>query len=850
MTRILVQRGSSGSSSNQNRSSLPGSSSAPAQQFFGPQISPTAKEDDREEEVQEPGALDDLVEFSGSGDEKPATRNVQDVGKSTASYEFVDKEKLGNENVVDSEIVTREISGLRMTERVDSDLNEGSSVGSSQQVTETLCPPPPPPPVPPPKPLAANLNSRRTVPGGSNAVRIGSSRRAVAWPVVSTRTSPSGSHPSSPRSYAEAEGYNSADEQNHCFGSSYDDAEREHQFELDIRRVKGLEVKRMLEDGNCLFRAVADQVYGDTEAYDLTRQMCIDYMERERDHFSQFITEGFTSYCKRKRRDKVYGNNVEIQALSEMYNRPIHIYSYSTEPINTFHGSYNTDTPPIRLSYHHGNHYNSLVDPRRLTIGAGLGFSSLQGANIDRDQIKAAIKAQQDQQIDNALLAEGRFYSDLELTEKEMERMVMEASRAEYADNFKQQLSFRESSTSSAEPSSSGARSSAQSDSKLESGRERAQPDTVLSSSMQMVLSMGFSYLQVIEAYSIFGDDADSMSTKVLNLTVLQRIDPYVEEILITAAHVTFYEFNIDLNQWSRKDVEGSLFVVKRNAQPRFQFIVMNRRNTDNLVEDLLGEFEYEIQVPYLLYRNASQEVNGIWFYNSRECEDVANLFSRILNAYSKVPSKPKAPSNKSEFEELEAVPTMAVMEGPLEPSSTTASVMSDVPDDSSFVNFFSAAMNIGNASNATILGQPQQSPARVPLPSHAPSVIPSPVPTPQKPSLPNSPTPPMPFYDTLESSSSNPAANLVKPSSFFAPSPSSSTLMVPQISSSMPTAPPLHPPVNLQRPYGTPLLQPFPPPAPSPSLTPTPSAAPMPNFGQFITRDKVRDALLRVFQF
>lgn len=135
----------------------------------------------------------------------------------------------------------------------------------------------------------------------------------------------------------------------------------------------------------------------------------------------------------------------------------------------------------------------------------------------------------------------------------------------------------------------------------------------------------------------------DQHSTKLLNLTVLQRIDPFVEEILITAAHVTFYEFNIDLSQWvrslsltfspsfllfhsilialialqSRKDVEGSLFVVKRfvyfspfyisrfiastihvfwfevylvfmafsflnfrNTQPRFQFIVMNRRNT------------------------------------------------------------------------------------------------------------------------------------------------------------------------------------------------------------------------------------------------------------------------------
>ncbi|WZY91475.1 hypothetical protein YC2023_063804 [Brassica napus] len=67
------------------------------------------------------------------------------------------------------------------------------------------------------------------------------------------------------------------------------------------------------------------------------------------------------------------------------------------------------------------------------------------------------------------------------------------------------------------------------------------------------------------------------------------------EEILITAAHATFYEFNIEISQWSRKDVEGSLFVVKRSKQePRFQFIVMNHGNTDNLVEDLLGDFEPE----------------------------------------------------------------------------------------------------------------------------------------------------------------------------------------------------------------------------------------------------------------
>lgn len=50
---------------------------------------------------------------------------------------------------------------------------------------------------------------------------------------------------------------------------------------------------------------------------------------------------------------------------------------------------------------------------------------------------------------------------------------------------------------------------------------------------------------------------------------------------------------------------------------------------TENLVEDMLGDFEYEVQPPYLLYRNATQEVNGIWFYNQADCEAVANLFGR-----------------------------------------------------------------------------------------------------------------------------------------------------------------------------------------------------------------------------
>ena len=62
-----------------------------------------------------------------------------------------------------------------------------------------------------------------------------------------------------------------------------------------------------------MFRAVADQLYGDAEMHANVRRLTLDYMARERDHFSQFVTEDFDAYLDRKRRLTVYGNHTEIQ---------------------------------------------------------------------------------------------------------------------------------------------------------------------------------------------------------------------------------------------------------------------------------------------------------------------------------------------------------------------------------------------------------------------------------------------------------------------------------------------------------------------------------------------------------
>lgn len=46
-------------------------------------------------------------------------------------------------------------------------------------------------------------------------------------------------------------------------------------------RKRGLIVKAMGEDGACLFRAVADQIYGDQDMHDVVRQHCMDYIVSE-----------------------------------------------------------------------------------------------------------------------------------------------------------------------------------------------------------------------------------------------------------------------------------------------------------------------------------------------------------------------------------------------------------------------------------------------------------------------------------------------------------------------------------------------------------------------------------------
>lgn len=61
----------------------------------------------------------------------------------------------------------------------------------------------------------------------------------------------------------------------------------------------------------------------------------------------------------------------------------------------------------------------------------------------------------------------------------------------------------------------------------------------------------------------------DMATTQKINLSVLQRMDPDVVDVLVKAGHVTLYDFDTQTKTWARKQVEGALFVVQRCVETK-----------------------------------------------------------------------------------------------------------------------------------------------------------------------------------------------------------------------------------------------------------------------------------------
>lgn len=124
---------------------------------------------------------------------------------------------------------------------------------------------------------------------------------------------------------------------------------------------RGLELRSIPSDGNCLFASLVDQSSGFSIRQ--LRQLIADYLREHRNEFEPFIETDYDLYCEKLAKENIWGGQVELQISAKILHRSIEIIQGNgDEPIRIPYPS--LSEPPIVITYHrylytNGEHYNS-----------------------------------------------------------------------------------------------------------------------------------------------------------------------------------------------------------------------------------------------------------------------------------------------------------------------------------------------------------------------------------------------------------------------------------------------------------------------------------------------------------
>ena len=122
----------------------------------------------------------------------------------------------------------------------------------------------------------------------------------------------------------------------------------------------GLRMEPVAADGNCFFRALSDQRWGDDSHHAALRRDVVEYMKKNREDFEPFIEddEKWDSYVARMSEDGAWAGNVELQAASVVCfaNLCVHQAGQPRWEIT----NYPLADRFFHVAYQDGDHYNSV----------------------------------------------------------------------------------------------------------------------------------------------------------------------------------------------------------------------------------------------------------------------------------------------------------------------------------------------------------------------------------------------------------------------------------------------------------------------------------------------------------
>ena len=98
-------------------------------------------------------------------------------------------------------------------------------------------------------------------------------------------------------------------------------------MEAFVRSVKdlGWDFVEIDEDGNCLYRCFATEIYGNANEHLKVRAEGIKYIKSNEKFFDNFMLD-FAQNIKQKAQEYEWGNHVDITALSELYNVRVRVF--------------------------------------------------------------------------------------------------------------------------------------------------------------------------------------------------------------------------------------------------------------------------------------------------------------------------------------------------------------------------------------------------------------------------------------------------------------------------------------------------------------------------------------------
>ncbi|KAJ9119949.1 hypothetical protein QFC24_005432 [Naganishia onofrii] len=130
--------------------------------------------------------------------------------------------------------------------------------------------------------------------------------------------------------------------------------------------------------GNCLFRVFAHQLFDDASRHLELRTSICDYLKTHAETLSCYNWnehgESYDQYVARMRKPKVWGGYLELYAFTQLYACRLIIYESDREQVFGEGGaggekeedmSSGNAARVVRLSYHGGVHYNSVVPAER-----------------------------------------------------------------------------------------------------------------------------------------------------------------------------------------------------------------------------------------------------------------------------------------------------------------------------------------------------------------------------------------------------------------------------------------------------------------------------------------------------